>query len=413
MRLIAAVLAVLLACAAQAQLLGFKSVHVKGQYLLGNYPDDSLLRDLIGTPAHDINADVRLLIDGGKNNFSWQGDYQFIVRSGDTLDLSRLLSGTVLTPNAIQNDDRRLMDLTHTISDNDDSVVLHRMDRLSAGYTGDKTVLRVGRQAVSWGNGLIYNPVDFFNPFDPAAVDKEYKTGDDMLYAQYLQDSGNDLQFVSVWRRDENGNTGNDVNTNALNYHAFIGEQELDVLLAQHYEDDIFAAGGTSSWGGAIVRGDVVVTHTDLDTYWSAVANISYSWTWKGKNMSGVFEYFHNDLGVAEKDYNKLAENPDLLARLNRGELFTLGRDYLAGAITIEMTPLINVSPNMFLNLGDGSGLAQVVAQYDFEQNWQFLLALNLPFGSSGTEFGGLDTPVKDKQLSNGPGLFAQLAFYF
>ncbi len=46
--------------------------------------------------------------------------------------------------------------------------------------------------------------------------------------------------------------------------------------------------GGVSSWGGAIVRGDIVMTHTDLDTYWSAVANISYSWNWSGKNISGV-----------------------------------------------------------------------------------------------------------------------------
>ena len=83
-----------------------------------------------------------------------------------------------------------------------------------------------------------------------------------------------------------------------------------------------------------------------------------------------------------------------------RGELFTLGRDYLAGGITIEMSPLIYLTPNMFVNLGDGSGLAKVVGQYDFKQNWQGLLALNLPFGGSGTEFGGLDV------LFNNAGVF-------
>ena len=233
---------------AQGQLLNFKSGHLKGQYLLGTYPDDSLIRDFVGTPTHDLNADLRLLIDGRKNNWSWQGDYQMVLRSGDTLELSQALSGNILSPAAVQTDDRRLMDLTHVISENDSRILLHRMDRLHLGYTGDKIVVRAGRQAVSWGNGLIYNPVDFFNPFDPAAVDTEYKPGDDMLYAQYLQDSGNDLQFVSVWRRDDDGHTDHDVNTNALKYHAFIGERELDVLLAQHYEDDIFTIGGVSNW---------------------------------------------------------------------------------------------------------------------------------------------------------------------
>jgi hypothetical protein len=413
MRVLCACLLALSAAGPQAQLLDFKSGHAKGQYLLGSYPDDSLLREIVGTPTHDGNADLRLLIDGRKSNWSWQADYQFLVRSGDTLKLGGLSEGGFVVPGAVPDDDRRLWDLTHIISDTDNRVIAHRLDRLHLGYTGDKAVLRIGRQAVSWGNGLIYNPVDFFNPFDPAAIDKEYKTGDDMLYGQYLQDNGNDTQLVSVWRRDEQGNTASEVNTQALKYHAFVGERELDLLLARHYEDEVFSAGGLSSWGGAIVRGDVVITHTELDDYVSAVANVSYSWNWAGKNMSGLLEYFYNDFGLRKEDYGELTSSPDLLDRLGRGELFTLGRHYLAGGVSIELTPLILFSPNAFFNLGDNSGLAQLVGQYDFKQNWQLLLALNIPFGSAGTEFGGLDTPLPDKKLSNGPSVFAQLAFYF
>jgi hypothetical protein len=36
--------------------------------------------------------------------------------------------------------------------------------------------------------------MDLVNPFDPASIDTEYKAGDDMLYVQYLQDNGNDMQ---------------------------------------------------------------------------------------------------------------------------------------------------------------------------------------------------------------------------
>jgi hypothetical protein len=412
-RSLIAALTLLWATGAQAQLLDFKSGHLKGQYLLGTYPDDSLVRELIGTPSQDLNADLRLLVHGYKNQWSWQADYQLVLRSGDTVELGRGMGGSLLRPGASLNDDHRLMDLTDIISEDDDSVLLQRLDRLHAGYAGDKAVLRVGRQAVSWGNGLIYNPVDFFNPFDPAAVDKEYKTGDDMIYGQYLQDSGNDWQFVSVWRRDENGNTDPDVNSNALKYHAFIGEREVDGLLARHFEDEIASLGGISNWGGAILRGDLMITHTDLDTYTSLVTNLSYSWTWGGKNMSGAAEYFYNGLGLQEKDYDKLASSYDLTVRLARGELFTIGRHYLAGGVTVEMTPLFNLTPNLFYNLGDSSGLFQLSAIYDVSQSWQLLLAANLPFGADGTEFGGLDSGVDNLRLSSGPSLFAQLAFYF
>ena len=42
----------------------------------------------------------------------------------------------------------------------------------------------------------MFNAMDIFNPFDPAAVDTEYKVGDDMFYGQYL---------FNDWRYLENG----------------------------------------------------------------------------------------------------------------------------------------------------------------------------------------------------------------
>ena len=418
MRPLATLFLLCLACNAPAQLLELKSGHLKGQYVLATYPSDSLLRELIDTPSHDLNADARILINGRQGGWSWQADYQLNIRSGDSLELTNAIGTNFLVPNSIIEDDRRLWDLTHVISEDENRVVSHRLDRLTLSYTGEKVVLRGGRQAVSWGNGLFYNPVDFFNPFDPAAVDREYKTGDDMLYGQYLQDSGNDWQMVSVWRRDENGDLSSDVNSNAIKYHAFVGEHEIDLLLAEHYDDTLASVGGVASWGGAIVRGDLVFTHTNLDDYISAVTNLSYSWSWGGKNMTGVLEYFYNGLGLGKNDYDNIAKEPDLVARLTRGELFTLGKQYLAAGLTVEITPLVNVTPNVFFNLLDNSGLAQVVTQYDLEQNVQLLFALNLPFGADGTEFGGLDTsslgiPSQEKQLSNGPGLFLQLAYFF
>jgi hypothetical protein len=396
-----------------AQILQLENGHAKGQYLASSFPDDSLFRDYIDNPAQDLNGELRLILAGRENRWSWQGDYQVITRRGDTLELSRALAQSPLVSDAVPSDDRRLMDLTQVIFEHDDWLLAHRLDRFHVAYTGDKTVLRAGRQAVSWGNGLIYNPVDFFNPFDPSAVDKEFKSGDDMLYGQYLQDSGNDWQAVSVWRRDDSRDTGSAQNTTALKYHAFIGEQELDLLAARHYRDDIFSVGGVSSLGGAIIRGDLVFTDTDNDRYVSAVANLTYSWVAFDKNVSGVIEYFYNDMGLHDDDYDQLEQSEDLISRISRGELYTVGRHYLAGGVTVELSPLLLFTPNVFLNLLDQSGLTQLVMQYDLAQNWQLLVAANFPFGSNGTEYGGLDTPVEGKQLSTGPGLFTQIALYF
>ena len=416
---IACVVGCVVACAVPAataaELDLFKGGHLKYLFLLNTFPDDSLFRDVIDTPAVDQFGDLRLKFGGQKESVRLHADYQLIAGKGDSLILANSLPGNILVPERVPTDRFRLMDLTHVISQDDDSVLVHRLDRLYVDVTSTQAVARIGRQAVSWGNGLIYTPMDFFNPFDPAAVDKEYKTGDDMVYGQYLRQNGDDAQAVWVIRRDLNGDVGSDVNSVAAKYHGFAGEREYDLLLAQHFDDTIAGVGGISNIGGAVWRGDITLTDTQTDNVLSLVTSMSYSWVGWGRNISGIAEYYYNGFGIAGGDYSPeaLNSNPDLVERIVRGELFTLGRQYLALSAMVEMMPLWTLTPNAFANLSDGSMLLQLVSAYDFRQDWQFLAALNMPIGPAGTEFGGIDSDVPGKQLSTGLGMFAQLAWYF
>ena len=398
----------------------FKGGHAKYLFLLNTFPDDSLFLDYVDTPSVDHNGDLRLKFDWQADNISFVTDYQVIAQYGDSVTLSNNLPDNPIIPTRVPNDDNRLFDLTRVISQDNNSVLAHRLDRLYIDVTGENAVARFGRQAVSWGNGLIYTPMDFFNPFDPAAVDKEYKTGDDMLYGQYLQQNGNDLQAVWVIRRNSNGDVSSDVDSVATKYHGFTSDYEFDLLLAEHYDDKVFGIGGISSMGGAIWRGDITLTRTyntlsQTENVTSLVTSLSYSWISWGHNISGIVEYFYNGFGQSDGDYSPaaLASNPDLTERLIRGELFTLGRHYLAASAMVEMTPLWLLTPNVFVNASDGSFLAQLVSSYDLKQDWQLLAAISLPVGPAGTEYGGIDSGIPGKQLSSGLNLFAQLAWYF
>ena len=393
----------------------FKGGHAKYRFLLNTFPDDSLLLDYVESPMIDHNGDLRLKFDWRKDRASLVADYQLIAQYGDSFTLANNLPGSVIITDPVPSDDRRLFDLTRVISDGNNSAISHRLDRLYAEYAGSKAVTRFGRQAISWGNGLVYTPMDFINPFDPSAIDKEYKTGDDMLYGQYLQHSGDDVQAVWVFRRDLNGDVTNDVDTIAAKYHGFAGSREYDLLLAQHYEDNIFGIGALTDIGGAIWRGDITLTDTKTDNVTSLVTSLSYSWIGWDHNFSGVLEYFYNGFGQANGDYSPaaFANNPDLVARIIRGELFTLGRHYVVASAMIEMTPLWMLTPNVFINASDGSFLAQLVSSYDLRQDWQLLVAISVPVGATGTEYGGIDSAVAGKQLSTEFNLFAQLAWYF
>ena len=100
---------------------------------------------------------MRLNLELRKDGWSFDANYQLAYLNGDGLALGRQLPpGSVrFFGSRLPNDDRRLMNLTHVIDEGSRHAVLHRLDRLWVGYTNEKTVLRFGRQALSWGNGSV------------------------------------------------------------------------------------------------------------------------------------------------------------------------------------------------------------------------------------------------------------------
>lgn len=348
--------------------------HTKLRVIGQSYPDDSLFRDLVGSSAADAAGELRLNFSAKKNRWSFHTDYQLLGLYSEFL------------PMGMPNDGRRLFDFTKIISEGSDNAWLHRLDRFWVGYTGDKTVIRVGRQALSWGNGLFFHPMDLVNPFDPTTIDTEYKTGDDMAYLQYLRDNGDDVQGAAVFRRNPaTGDVESDEGTAALKYHGFAGEREYDVLVADNRGKTVVGLGGVSSIGGAVWRADIVVTDAEDETRVEVVTNLSHSWMWNQRNVSGSAEYYFD------------------------GD----DRHYVAGSLMIEMSPLWMVTPTLVTNVNDPSALLQFVTQYSLGDNTTFLGSVNIPLGSNGTEFGGPESGIPNRYLSFDVGVFAQLAWYF
>ncbi len=379
--------------------------HTKLRLVGQGYPANSAYRDVVGAEAIDLAGELRLNLELDRGRWTFDSAWQLVALQGDGFRIT-----------GIPDDDRRLFDLSDVITDGSENALLHRLDRFWLGYTSEKAVVRFGRQALSWGNGLAYAPMDLVNPFDPASIDTEYKTGDDMLYAQYLQENGNDLQFAWVLRRDPlTGDVEQDEATIAIKYHGFAGATEYDLLVAEGYGDPVVGLGLGRDVGGAVWTMDLVITDTDLDTYAQFVTNLMYSWVWRGKNMSGSIEYYYNGFGVQDGRYDSLTlgSRPDLLSRVTRGELFTLGRHYLAANVLVEMTPLWSLTPTLFLNTGDPSALFQLVTSYSLSDEMTVLGSVNVPIGPDGSEFGGIPTGLPDRYLSSDGGVFVQFAWYF
>jgi hypothetical protein len=391
--------------------------HSKTRLLGQSFPDNSLFYLLTGSSALDMETDVRLNFEADKGRWSFDLAYQFFAGYGDRIEFTRLLPNDAqLLFNRLPNDSHRLFDLTNVFRDEDKFAALHRLDRLVISYTSEKTVIRAGRQAITWGNGFFFSPMDIVNPFDPATIDTEYKTGDDMLYGQYLRNTGDDIQAAIVFRRNVvTGDIESKQGTTAFKYHGIVGNAEYDLLVAETYNNLTLGIGGNHSIGGAVWRGDIVVTDTSSGAIAEFVTNLSYSWVWGDKNVSGVIEYYFNGFGQEDGQYSpaEIAENQELLQRLARGQTFSLGRHYIAGGLNIELTPLWILTPNLFANVGDGSALLQFLIRNNLSENIEFLGALNFPLGPDGSEYGGIQAGAVDLYFSTSASVFAQLAVYF
>jgi hypothetical protein len=368
-------------------------------------------------PARDQTLDLRLKAEARHGPWDGVVHYEMLAIAGSTPETRRNLNSLglpTLRAVGLPDDELRLFNLTDEIADDPRLAAVQRLDRLSIGHTSPGQVIRFGRQAVSWGNGLVFHPFDFVNPFSPVVIDKEYKTGDDMLYGQWTLAAGGDIQAILLPRRDaQTHDVEGEESTGAVKLRQRIGIVDVDVLAARHYDENVAGLGVVTGIRGAVWRLDVEYTDLpDENGVWSAVTNLDTSWTWGGKNVYGYIEYFRNGFGETRRaDY--VTPNDELFARLERGELFTLARDYAAAGMQIELTPLFNLHVNVIRNLNDSSHYAQLRGVYDWQQNLQLMAGLDVPYGERGSEFGGIPVPGLAAYSAPGRLVYARLAYYF
>ncbi len=392
--------------------LKFRSLYV-------DVPSDSLTRAL-GVGSHWDNAlNLRLMGDGQPGSgWSWDAAWVLDLRRGEGVRLDRRLYG--YDPALYAPVERRnWWDLQHSFTDKGEHYAAQYVDRLSLAYTGVNAVLRLGRQALTWGGGLVFHPMDLFNPFPPNATDTEYKPGADMLYGQWLFDSGADIQGVVAPRRDPlTRHVEADQSAAGLKWHGFFGTEQqngYELMLARDYGSDVLGLALNGALDGATWTAQAVPTRLpggSLHTSW--LANVQYAWTCFSRNCSGYAEYFRNGFGVGGTD-NTFADLPmPLTERLARGESFTVSRDYLALGLTVEWAPLLNVKPLLITNRDDGSTMLVVQVVYSLGDNADLTLAAQSGLGPHGTEYGGLETaPGSRVYASPDRYLYARVAWYF
>jgi hypothetical protein len=175
----------------------------------------------------------------------------------------------------------------------------------------------------------------------------------------------------------------------------------------------VVGLGLTGNLGGGVWRLDLA--HTFLGGgggAFSLVANLDRSWLWGERNAYGYLEVFRNGFGEPSLEGPLEAFDPELLERLERGELFNLGRHELAAGLRLDWTPRLTFEPVVLLGLDDGSALAQLKLRYDWLQDLLIDAGIQAGIGPGGSEYGGVPT-ASGLLLAPGQRLWIRLSRYY
>lgn len=325
-------------------------------------------------------------------------DYELIRKGGDVTQRHSELAGAgySLPGGGAGDADRfRLFDFTSDICDSSSHRTTHRLDRFSLNWELREADIRVGRQAVTWGGGLLFNPMDLVNPFSPTDTLRDYKAGDDLVSLRYTHETGSEIQAMGRPGRDaDSGDVTSEASTYAAKIHGMSGVLEGDLLVALQREYIIAGVGVSGYAGEAAFRCDLMVSEENGGTL-SSVVNMDISWVAWEKNWYGFVELYHNGFGTT--DYTEAITDPATLDRLARGEVFTLGKNYVALRIQMEAHPLVNLALTTITNVDDPSGTLQPTLVWDALENFRMDVGALIPWGGANTEFGGFSLPIGNK----------------
>ncbi len=265
--------------------------------------------------------------------------------------------------------------LDWTISDGDNHQLKQSLFRVFTTLYAGNAEIKVGRQRIAWGTGFVWNPTDLLNPYNPAAIELEEKTGVDAIYGVLPFGSLSRIEAAYAPGRGAlKASTAARITTNWRDYDFSI--------MAGDFQDSFVVGGDFAGYiGGGGFRGEFAYTQQDgAGNFLRAVVNADYNFP---GDWYAFVEFYFNGQGESNKnDYN--------LTDLFSGNVFNLAQHYLAFSVTKSITPLFTFSAYNINNLNDHSVLFGPVLTYSLAENLELSLSSYLFIGANDTEYGQL-----------------------
>lgn len=298
------------------------------------------------------------LLTGRLAGTVYAGDFTFELHPQLTMQPgTSASSGLALTQTGVGLPEA--VDLSWEAVEDDGLNLQLRADRLSATYEGGPIRTTVGRQAITFGHGLFFTPMDLVNPFFPTAVDQEYKPGVDAARVDAYWGMAGQATIVSAYQGDwDLAGT-----VHAAYAQTTFGVWDVGLFGGAVHGDAVGGVSTAGSAGPVSLHADVTITapgalldasdrmDPDEEVFVRGVAGASGSVTAK-TSISG--EIYVQSNGATDPGEYLDAYTSE---RFTRGELWLAGRTYVGLSVSQEILPVLSSGLFAIVNVEDPSAL--------------------------------------------------------
>lgn len=261
----------------------------------------------------------------------------------------------------------RSLDLRTILVETRTTTLDHDVDRAVLRLWLEHADLAFGRQAIAWGNAVLFTATDLWAPFAPFELDDAQKRGIDAARAQVPLSPTTELELVVADR-----GAARDLAAGAK-LHRYGAALDGWVGVARLWEQVHLAAGLRGETGAWTLRGEGTLPvrfteatgarspETGLRPPRATVGAERFSSEWVL-----ILEAHWNGEGAPQAaDYLARSGEPDIA----RGETFWLGRAYVGGTVLWLPVPDWTVSTGAFVNALDPSSLLTAQVQHDLAES--------------------------------------------
>lgn len=359
---------------------------LKGSWLLAFPPDDPTVTEQIGGAAlfrlrFELNARLT-------HYLTMQVAYEHRALASSTNGVGTGFLPSTVTPPF------RLTPLDWVVIDDAPSYVhRHELDRAFFALHLPIMELTVGRQPIGMGRGILFSAVDFFSPFSPAEVDREWRRGVDAVHAEFripeLRELSADL--IAVFGNVERGTLASYSVLGRI--RAVVGDVDGEVILGHRGDDNVMGVALSGTVGDAELHGEFSLFGTDgrgIDGGFLGTRGVVAKGLIGGSTQLDILngvrviaEYHYSGFGVEH-----IASDPHILfdpffqARFARADSQILGRHVLALSLSTDIVEDLSWGISYFQSPVDASGMVTTAFTWTQSDNLTLLLTGAVPWGT-------------------------------